>query len=121
MNAIWFSSNQRSRTFFGGRSRCDGSIRTGRTNKSKEQLVKDFSGSAISAAAQPDHSRAGRTARLKKTGRQDFRSCGAVFSSRTGRKWYEGIMISLEQTENYERDRGPEGAHDDWHDRICWH
>jgi len=28
-----------------------------------------------------------------------------------------GILISLEQTENYERDRGPEGSHDDWHDR----
>jgi len=28
-----------------------------------------------------------------------------------------GIIISLEQTENYERDRGPEGSHDDWHDR----
>ncbi len=28
-----------------------------------------------------------------------------------------GIIISLEQTENYERARGPEGNHDDWHDR----
>jgi hypothetical protein len=28
-----------------------------------------------------------------------------------------GIIISLEQTENYERDRGPEGSRDDWHDR----
>ena len=28
-----------------------------------------------------------------------------------------GILISLEQTENYERERGPEGSHDDWHDR----
>jgi hypothetical protein len=29
----------------------------------------------------------------------------------------EGILISLEQTENYERERGPEGNRDDWHDR----
>ena len=28
-----------------------------------------------------------------------------------------GIILSLEQTENYERERGPEGDHDDWHDR----
>ncbi len=29
----------------------------------------------------------------------------------------DGILLSLEQTENYERERGPEGSHDDWHDR----
>lgn len=29
-----------------------------------------------------------------------------------------GILLSLEQTENYERERGPEGDHDDWHDRT---
>ncbi len=29
----------------------------------------------------------------------------------------DGILISLEQTENYERERGPEGTRDDWHDR----
>lgn len=29
----------------------------------------------------------------------------------------EGIVLSLEQTENYERSHGPEGARDDWHDR----
>ena len=28
-----------------------------------------------------------------------------------------GILLSLEQTENYERARGPEGNRDDWHDR----
>ena len=28
-----------------------------------------------------------------------------------------GIILSLEQTENYERERGPEGSRDDWHDR----
>lgn len=30
----------------------------------------------------------------------------------------EGIVLSLEQTENYERARGPEGDRDDWHDRT---
>ena len=29
----------------------------------------------------------------------------------------DGILISLEQTENYELERGAEGSHDDWHDR----
>lgn len=29
----------------------------------------------------------------------------------------QGIILSLEQTENYERERGAEGSHDDWHDR----
>ncbi len=28
-----------------------------------------------------------------------------------------GILLSLEQTENYELARGAEGSHDDWHDR----
>ena len=30
----------------------------------------------------------------------------------------DGILLSLEQTENYERARGPEGNRDDWHDRT---
>ena len=29
----------------------------------------------------------------------------------------QGIILSLEQTENYERARGAEGDRDDWHDR----
>ena len=29
-----------------------------------------------------------------------------------------GIVLSLEQTENYERERGPEGDRDDWHNRT---
>ena len=31
----------------------------------------------------------------------------------------QGIVLSLEQTENYERERGPEGTRDDWHDRTA--
>jgi hypothetical protein len=30
----------------------------------------------------------------------------------------QGIVLSLEQTENYERERGPEGDRDKWHDRT---
>ena len=30
----------------------------------------------------------------------------------------DGIILSLEQTENYERERGGEGTRDDWHDRT---
>jgi hypothetical protein len=29
-----------------------------------------------------------------------------------------GIILSFEQTENYERQRGPEGTRDKWHDRT---
>ena len=29
----------------------------------------------------------------------------------------DGIVLSLEQTENYESERGPEGTRDKWHDR----
>ncbi len=30
----------------------------------------------------------------------------------------DGIILSLELTENYERERGAEGTRDDWHDRT---
>ncbi len=30
----------------------------------------------------------------------------------------QGIILSLEQTENYEKARGAEGTRDDWHDRT---
>src|SRR5207247_8718526 len=30
-----------------------------------------------------------------------------------------GIVLSLEQTENYESQYGPEGTRDDWHDRSA--
>ena len=29
-----------------------------------------------------------------------------------------GIVLSLEQTENYERERGSDQDHDEWHDRT---
>lgn len=30
----------------------------------------------------------------------------------------QGILLSLEQVENYEKERGPEGDRDEWHDRT---
>ena len=30
----------------------------------------------------------------------------------------QGIVLSLEQTENYEQQRGPDGTRDKWHDRA---
>jgi len=30
----------------------------------------------------------------------------------------DGVILSLEQTENYEKQRGPEGDRDEWHDRT---
>jgi hypothetical protein len=30
----------------------------------------------------------------------------------------DGIILSLEQTERYELERGPEGDRDEWHDRM---
>jgi hypothetical protein len=38
--------------------------------------------------------------------------------SQDWREIAQGIVLSLEQTENYERERGPEGDRDDWHDRT---
>ncbi len=31
----------------------------------------------------------------------------------------DGVLLSMEQTENYERQRGPEGDRDKWHDRTA--
>lgn len=31
----------------------------------------------------------------------------------------DGVLLSLEQTENYESERGPEGDRDKWHDRTA--
>jgi hypothetical protein len=31
----------------------------------------------------------------------------------------DGVVLSLEQTENYVRERGPEGKRDKWHDRSA--
>ena len=82
----------------------------------KEQLVKDFSGSAFpslhnltipeqDARAPEEDWTAGLPIVRRGIQFQDWKEV------------IEGIIISLEQTENYERERGAEGSHDDWHDR----
>ena len=82
----------------------------------KAQLVKEFSGSEFP----PLHNLT--------IPEQDARAPEEDWSAglpivRRGiqfQNWKEvvdGILLSLEQTENYERERGPEGSRDDWHDR----
>jgi hypothetical protein len=82
----------------------------------QQQLVKDFSGGAFpplynltipeqDARAPEEDWTAGLP--IVRRGIQ-FQDWNEVMT---------GILISLEQTENYERERGPEGSHDDWHDR----
>jgi hypothetical protein len=82
----------------------------------KEQLVKDFSGAdfpPLYYLTIPDQD--ARAPEEDWTAGLPIIRRGIQFED-----WKEvavGIIISLEQTENYERDRGPEGSRDDWHDR----
>ena len=84
----------------------------------KERLVKEFSGKpfpSLSTLTIPE---------------QDARAPEEDWSAglpiiRRGiqfQDWQEvvdGVILSLEQTENYEQQRGPEGDRDDWHDRTA--
>jgi hypothetical protein len=83
----------------------------------KEQLVYDFSGAAFpplynltipeqDARAPEEDWTAGLPIVRRGIQFQDWKEV------------VEGIIISLEQTENYERQRGAEGSRDDWHDRT---
>src|SRR6266478_9421856 len=82
----------------------------------KEQLVKEFTGqpfpSLLNLTIPEQDARAPEedwTAGLPLVRR------GIQFQD-----WKEianGIILSLEQTENYESQRGAEGTRDDWHDR----
>jgi len=83
----------------------------------KKQLVKDFSGAAFpplynltipeqDARAPEEDWTAGLPIVRRGIQFQDWNEVVA------------GILLSLEQTENYERARGPEGTRDDWHDRT---
>ena len=82
----------------------------------KEQLLKDFSG----ASFPPLHNltipeQDARAPEEDWTAGLPIVRRGIQFQD-----WSEvmdGILLSLEQTENYERARGPEGNRDDWHDR----
>jgi hypothetical protein len=83
----------------------------------KDQLVKDFSGGPFpplynltipeqDARAPEEDWTAGLPIVRRGIQFQDWKEV------------MNGIIISLEQTENYERERGPEGDRDDWHDRT---
>ena len=83
----------------------------------KDQLVKDFSGGPFpplhnltipeqDARAPEEDWTAGLPIVRRGIQFQDWKEV------------MEGIIISLEQTENYERERGPEGDRDEWHDRT---
>jgi len=82
----------------------------------REQLVKDFSGSSFpplynltipeqDARAPEEDWTAGLP--IVRRGIQ-FQDWNEVIA---------GILLSLEQIENYEKERGPEGTRDNWHDR----
>jgi len=83
----------------------------------KEQLVKDFSGAPFPPLYNltiPEQD--ARAPEEDWTAGLPIVRRGIQFQD-----WKEvmtGIIISLEQTENYERQRGAEGSHDDWHDRT---
>ncbi len=85
-------------------------------NQLKDQLVKDFSGGPFpplynltipeqDARAPEEDWTAGLPIVRRGIQFQDWKEI------------VNGILLSLEQTENYERARGPEGNRDDWHDR----
>jgi len=83
----------------------------------KDQLVKDFSGGPFP----PLHNltipeQDARAPEEDWTAGLPIVRRGIQFQD-----WKEvmtGIIISLEQTENYEREGGPEGDRDEWHDRT---
>jgi len=83
----------------------------------KDQLVKDFSGGGFPPLYNltiPEQD--ARAPEEDWTAGLPIVRRGIQFQD-----WKEvmtGIIISLEQTENYERERGPEGNRDDWHDRT---
>lgn len=84
----------------------------------KEQLVKEFGGKAFPSLLNltiPE-----QDARAPE---EDW-SAGLPIvrrgiQSEDWREVVDGIILSLEQTENYESQRGPEGDRDDWHDRTA--
>lgn len=84
----------------------------------RDQLVKEFSGAAFpslhnltipeqDARAPEEDWSAGLPIVRRGIQFQDWKEIA------------DGIILSLEQTENYERERGPEGDRDDWHDRTA--
>ena len=83
----------------------------------KEQLVKDFSGAefpSLHTLTIPEQD--ARAPEEDWTAGLPIVRRGIQFQD--WKEVVEGIIISLEQTENYERQRGAEGSRDDWHDRT---
>src|SRR5205807_6369116 len=83
-----------------------------------EQLIKEFSGGPFpptynltipeqDARAHEEDWLAGLPLVLRGIQQQDWNDIA------------QGIILSLEQTENYERERGGEGTRDAWHDRSA--
>ena len=84
----------------------------------RDQLVKEFSGAAF-----PSLHNLTIPEQDARAPEEDW-SAGLPIVRRgiQFQDWQEiadGIILSLEQTENYERERGPEGDRDDWHDRSA--
>jgi hypothetical protein len=83
----------------------------------KDALVKEFSGGPL-----PPLDRLAIPEQDARAPEEDW-SAGLPLVRRgiQFNDWNEiagGIILSLEQTERYERERGPEGDRDDWHDRT---
>jgi hypothetical protein len=83
----------------------------------RDQLVKEFSGKAF-----PSFLNLTIPEQDARAPEEDW-SAGLPIVRRgiQFQDWKEiadGIILSLEQTENYELQRGPEGNRDDWHDRT---
>lgn len=83
----------------------------------KEQLLKDFSGQTfpslhnLTIPEQDD-----RAPEEDWTAGLPIVRRGIQFQD--WKEIMDGILLSLEQTENYELARGPEGDRDEWHDRT---
>lgn len=82
----------------------------------KEQLVKEFSGGGF-----PSLHNLTIPEQDARAPEEDW-SAGLPIVRRgiQFQDWKEvidGILLSLEQTDNYERERGGEGTRDSWHDR----
>jgi hypothetical protein len=84
----------------------------------KDQLVREFSGKAF-----PSLHNLTIPEQDARAPQEDW-SAGLPLVRRgiQFQDWKEianGVVLSLEQTENYESERGAEGSRDDWHDRSA--
>ena len=115
---LWPRNKQAHLTCFAARRRSDLKSPQASYKEIRDRLVKEFTGTpfpSLSTLTIPE---------------QDARAPEEDWSAglpiiRRGiqfQDWKEvvdGIILSLEQTETYEQQRGPEGDRDDWHDRTA--